>query len=102
LFLLAEHLRIYLFFQTNKLCIRSKFVRDYLDTQYLEFDAGNSQPGDYLSVCIDEVEQLGYSCDSFYYYPESYKNQINIDLQDLDQNITDKNDLLELVAPSVS
>ena len=38
-------------------------VRDYLDTQYLEFDAGNSQPGDYLSVCIDEVEQIGYSCD---------------------------------------
>jgi hypothetical protein len=25
-------------------------VRDYLNTQYLEFDAGNSQPGDYLIV----------------------------------------------------
>ena len=37
----------------------------------------------------------------FYYYPESYKYQINIDLQDLDQYITDKNDLLELVSPSM-
>ena len=86
----------------NEMLLNDTFtVRDYLDTQYLEFDTGDSQPGDYLSVCIDEVEQLGYSCDSFYYYPESYKNQINIDLQDLDQYITDKNDLLELVAPSV-
>ena len=86
----------------NEMLLNDTFtVRDYLNTQYLEFDAGNSQPGDYLSVCIDEVEQLGYSCDSLYYYPESYKNQINIDLQDLDQYITDKNDLLELVSPSV-
>jgi hypothetical protein len=45
--------------------------------------AEHSQPGDYLSVCIDEVEQIGYSCDSFYYYPESYKYQIKIDLLDL-------------------
>ena len=70
----------------GKMLLNESFaVREYLNIQYLEFDTGISQPGDYISVCIDEVEQIGYSCDSFYYYPESYKYQINIDLQDLDQ-----------------
>ncbi len=46
----------------NEMLLNDSFVvRDYLDTQFLEFDAGNTQPGDYLSVCIDEVEQIGYS-----------------------------------------
>jgi tetratricopeptide (TPR) repeat protein len=86
----------------NQMLLNNSFiVGDYLDTQYLEFDAGNSQTGDYLSVCIDEVERIGYSCDSFYYYPDSYKYQINIDLQDIDQYITDKNGMLELLSPSV-
>ena len=49
----------------NEMLLNDCFaVRDYLDTRYLEFEAANSQPGEYLSVRIDEVEQIGYSCDN--------------------------------------
>lgn len=86
----------------NTMLLNDTFVvREYLSTQYFEFDTADSQSGDYLSVCIDEIERLGYSCDSFYYYPESYKYQINIDLEDLDQYITDKNGFLESIVSSL-
>jgi len=67
-------------------------IPGYLNAQYLVFDAGQSRPGDDVSVCIDEVEERGYSYDSFYFYPEAHKYQINIDLRDIDQNLSNNND----------
>lgn len=63
-----------------------------LNAQYLVFDAGQSRPGDDVGVCIDAVEERGYSYDSFYFYPEAHKYQINIDLRDIDQNLSNNND----------
>jgi len=52
---------------------------------FIVFDPGQSQHGDYGSICIDEINHR-YTSVSFCFYVELHKYQINIDLTDIDQN----------------